>query len=133
MKHIKILEEYNTRLNESIEHGVYYFNEQEVPQELRPVKDQTKYGVVSHNTVELADAPKGIAYISVGSSMGQNFNAAVMFAYETEKEAVDTYKNLLKSGKGAKPGHLSFAYGTLNSKGRNIIFEEIGGERKVIK
>lgn len=118
-------------VNESILHGSYYFPKAAVSSDMQPAKGETKYAVICHNTVQMG---KNIMYLKGASSnIGQNFEGHVMSTHDTEQEAEDAFTAALKSGAGKTQSCVSFAYGTLTSKGSNLPFEEIGGKRKEIK
>ena len=118
-------------VNESLQHGSYYFPKSNVDPVMQPAKGETKYAVICHNTVEMG---KNIMYLKGDSSnIGQNFEGHVLSAFNTEEEAVKAYDVALKAGKGMTPSCVSFAYGTLTVKGSNLPFEEIDGKRKIIK
>jgi hypothetical protein len=67
------------------------------------------------------------------SKIGQNFEAHVLSVHDTEEEAHSAYIETVKYDEAGAPNHVSYAYGTLTSKGSNLPFDEIGGERKTIK
>lgn len=131
----RLLESFNStddsEVNESLQHGSYYFPKSNVDPVMQPAKGETKYVVICHNTVEMG---KNIMYLKdANSNIGQNFEAHVLSAFNTEEEAVKAYDVALKAGKGMTPSCVSFAYGTLTVKGSNLPFEEIDGKRKIIK
>lgn len=118
-------------INESLQHGSYYFPKGNVDPVMQPAKGETKYVVICHNTVEMGN---NIMYLKDASSnSGQNFEGHVLSAFNTEEEAVKAYDVALKAGKGMTPSCVSFAYGTLTVKGVYLPFEEIDGKRKIIK
>lgn len=131
----RLLESFNSNddseVNESLQHGSYYFPKSNVDPVMQPAKGETKYVVICHNTVEMG---KNIMYLKdANSNTGQNFEAHVLSAFNTEEEAVKAYDVALKAGKGMTPSCVSFAYGTLTVKGVYLPFEEIDGKRKIIK
>ena len=118
-------------VNESIKFGSYYFPKASVDSSMVPAKGETKYAVICHNTVQMGN---NIMYLkSDNSRMGQNFEAHILSIHDNEEEAFEAYKNAVKYDEGMTPSCVSYAYGTLASKGSNLPFEEIGGERKTIK
>ena len=118
-------------VNESIQYGSYYFPKAAVSSDMQPAKGETKYAVICHNTVQMGN---NIMYLKAANSkIGQNFEAHVLSVHDTEEEAFEAYKNAVKYDEGMTASCVSYAYGTLASKGSNLPFDEIGGERKTIK
>ena len=118
-------------VNESIQHGSYYFPKAAVSSDMQPAKGETKYAVICHNTVQMGN---NIMYLKAASSkIGQNFEAHVLSVHDTEEEAHSAYVEAVKYDDGKTASCVSYAYGTLTSKGSNLPFDEIGGERKTIK
>lgn len=118
-------------VNESIQHGSYYFPKAAVSSDMQPAKGETKYAVICHNTVQMGN---NIMYLkSADSKIGQNFEAHILSVHDTEEEAHSAYVETVKYDGGKTASCVSYAYGTLTSKGSNLPFDEIGGERKVIK
>jgi hypothetical protein len=118
-------------VNESILHGSYYFPKAAVSSDMQPAKGETKYAVICHNTVQMG---KNTMYLKGSNSkIGQNFEAHVLSVHDTEEEAHSAYIETVKYDEAGAPNHVSYAYGTLTSKGSNLPFDEIGGERKTIK
>ena len=118
-------------VTESIQHGSYYFPKAVVSSDMQPAKGETKYAVICHTTVQMGN---NIMYLtSADSKIGQNFEAHVLSVHDTEEEAHSAYVETVKYDGGKTASCVSYAYGTLASKGSNLPFDEIGGERKVIK
>lgn len=123
-------------VTESIEHGSYYFSKMSsMIDNLLPAggwkRGETKYAVICHNTVQMG---KNVMYLkSANSKIGQNFEAHILSIHDTEEEAFSAYVETVKYDGGKTDTCVSYAYGTLDSKGSNYPFNEIGGERKVIK
>lgn len=118
-------------VNESIQYGSYYFPKAAVSSDMQPAKGETKYAVICHNTVQMGN---NIMYLKAASSkIGQNFEAHVLSVHDTEEEAYSAYVETVKYDGGKTASCVSYAYGTLTSKGSNLPFDEIGGERKTIK
>jgi hypothetical protein len=123
--------EISESLNESIQHGFYYFPKASVDSSMQPAKGETKYAVICHNTVQMG---KNIMYLkSANSGIGQNFDAHVLSVHDSEDEAFKAYQDAVKYDEGKTASCVSFAYGKLTVKGSNLPFAEIGGERKKIK
>lgn len=118
-------------VTESLQHGSYYFPKSNVDPAMQPAKGETKYAVICHNTVEMG---KNIMYLKgANSNIGQNFEGHILSIHDTEEEAHSAYVETVKYEGGKTATCVSYAYGTLDSKGSNYPFNEIGGERKVIK
>ena len=120
-------------LNESISFGSYYFPKSSVAKDVWPSDwklKETKYAVICHNTVQLG---KNTMYLKFKGGVGQNFEAHIISIHDTEEEAFKAYQDAVKYGESGAVNHISYAYGTLTSKGSNLPFEEIGGERYQIK
>lgn len=123
-------------VNESIKFGSYYFPK--TAQDIEKILPEggwkigeTKYAVICHNEVQMG---KNIMYLkSDNSKIGQNFEAHILSIHNTEEEAFEAYKNAVKYDEGMTASCVSYAYGTLKSKGANYPFDEIGGERRRIK
>jgi hypothetical protein len=123
--------EISESLNESIQHGFYYFLKGNVDSSMQPAKGETKYAVICHNTVQMG---RNTMYLkSANSGIGQNFEAHVLSVHDSEDEAFKAYQDAVKYDEGKTPSCVSYAYGTLTVKGSNLPFAEIGGERKTIK
>ena len=120
-------------LNESISMGSYYFPKSSVAKDVWPSDwkiKETKYAVICHNTVQLG---KNLMYLKFKGGIGQNFEAHIISIHDTEEEAFKAYQDAVKYGESGAVNHISYAYGTLTSKGSNLPFEEIGGQRYQIK
>lgn len=123
-------------VTESIQHGSYYFSKASTMiDNLLPAsgwkRGETKYAVICHNTVQMG---KNVMYLkSANSNSAQNFEAHILSIHDTEEEAFSAYVETVKYDGGKTDTCVSYAYGTLDSKGSNYPFNEIGGERKVIK
>jgi hypothetical protein len=123
--------EISESLNESIQHGFYYFPKTSVDSSMQPAKGETKYAVICHNTIQMGN---NIMYLkSANSNIGQKFEAHVLSVHDSEEEAFKAYQDAVKYDEGKTPSCVSFAYGTLTVKGSNLPFTEIGGERKKLK
>lgn len=118
-------------VNESLQHGSYYFPKGNVDPAMQPAKGETKYAVICHNTVQMGS---NIMYLkSANSGIGQNFEPHILSIHTTEQEAFQAYQDAVKYDEGKTPSCVSFAYGTLKAKGSNFPFDEIGGQRKKLK
>lgn len=131
----RLLESFNSTndsgVNESLQHGSYYFPKGNVDPVMQPAKGETKYAVICHNTVQMGS---NIMYLkSANSGIGQNFEPHILSIHTTEQEAFQAYQDAVKYDEGKTPSCVSFAYGTLKVKGSNFPFDEIGGQRKKLK
>ena len=123
-------------VNESLVRGFYQFSKSsQMIDDILPEGGwkigETKYAVICHNTVQMG---KNIMYLKPDNSkISQNFEAHILSIHNTEEEAFEAYKNAVKYDEGMKDSCVSYAYGTLKSKGANYPFDQIGGERYQIK
>lgn len=128
--------EISESLDESLKLGSYYFpKSSHMIDSILPEggwkRGETKYAVICHNTVQVG---KNIMYLKSDSSkIGQNFETHIMSIHNTEEEAFQAFQDAVKYDEGTTDSCVSFAYGTLTSKGGNMPFNEIGGERRRFK
>jgi len=132
MNTIKHFSEFSSSLdlNESIEHGFYYFPKLDVDSSMQPAKGETKFAVIAHNTIKFG---RSTMYLKSNASRGGlMFEAKIISVHDTEEEAKEEYKKAMVLDNGSS-NLVSYAYGKLTVKGSNLPFEEIDGTRREIK